>query len=437
MIRKLAMLLSPDSAGGGAVAAPAAPAAPAKSTPSTSAAPVADTSGGGGEPNPFDAIDGMIAKSRGKEPAKEPNRGGDKQPDDKGDLRDKSKDVAPDPAKKDDKAAPAVDPSRQIQSGPKALRDQLEKTNDELKTFREKSEALEKRIAEFEGKGKDTTALAERLATVEKEKEEALTSLRRIKREASPEFVEKYEKPFKRAADVAEGIVKQLKVLGSRQKVDESSGETTTVTEPVRDAKWDDFVRIFNMPYGQAQEEAEKLFGKSERVIMTHYERLHGLQSEKDLAMKDVQDGWQKIEEKEKADAAMKEQQREKTVGEIQQAWKAVNAEIVDKNPELYAAKPDDKEEASIIQKAYEIWDSKPKTWKGQVIKDAQIRNRLAGFHLAQHRMAKLSDRVAELESALAEAKGSRPGATRKAGGDEKPAEKSWKADLQETLAAG
>lgn len=415
------ILLSPDAAAPAAPATPEAPAKPAAAPSPAAAAPAADPNA---EPNPFDALDGMIAKNRGKEPPKP--EGDDK---DKGDLRDKTKDNPP------PKEPAAPDPKAAVAQGPKALREQLEKTNGELKTFREKATTLEAKIAEYEKRGKDNSALAERLQTVEKALEAKESDLRRIKREASPEFKEKYDVPYRRAADVAESFVKQLKILGEKRKTDDVTGVETVTMEPIRDATFDDFVRIYRMPWGQAQDEAEKLFGKSERVIMNHYERLHALEEEKNLALKEVRDNWEKVENEEKAAVALKEAQREKTMEEIQNAWCAVNTEILEKNPELYGAKPDDKEEAAILAKAYETWEAKPKTWKGQVIKDAMIRNRLAASYLQEHRMAKLADRVAELEAALAATKGSKPGSTKTPGGTEKAGEKPWDEDLRESVA--
>lgn len=418
MIKRLALLLSPDSAGGGAAAPAAAPApapAPAAAKPAGDATPATAADS---EPNPFDALDGMIAKNRGKEPPKP-------EADDKGDAtKDKAGD-APPAAKDKDKAA-APDPKTVAATGPKALREQLDKTNAELKSLREKAAGYETKMAEFEKRGKDTTTLADRLAAVEKEKETLQADLRALRQEASPEFKAKYEAPFDRAREAAFKVVAQLNTAAKET-------EDGTVV-PGRKATWDDFTRIYALDYGAAQEEAEKLFGKSERIVMAHYDKLHMMWDEKQSALQDEKANWKKREEDGKAHAAAREANREKQMAEIQQAWKAVNAEILDKNPELYGAKPDDKEESAILAKAYETWEAKPKTWKGQVIKDAMIRNRLAASYLQEHRMAKLNDRVAELESALAAAKGSRPGSTRTPGGAEKSTEKPWNEELREAL---
>lgn len=424
MLRKIAQLLSPDAAGGTATATPpavpAAPAAPAKA-PAT-AAPDADA------PNEFDKLDDMIARNRGKEPAKPDDKATDKKSDEKGDLRDKTADKKEvPPEKKDDKLAVAPDPSRQIVSGPKALRDQLEKTSGELKTYREKADALEKRIAEYEGKGKDATALSERLKAVEAEKEAAISEIRMLKHEAGPEFKAKYDAPIKRAADHAVSVVEQL-------NIQPQEAEDGTVI-PGRKATGDDLVRIFNMNYGDAQESAEKMFGKGERIVMGLYMKLKDLHAERDAGLKELKDGWKQAEEKEKADAIQQQQQREEGVKKIQQAWVDVNKEIVNKDPERFAADPKDPEEAKIVESAYGLWDVKPKSALEQVVKDANIRNRIVSEALSRHRLGKLKDRVAELEAALAEAKDSRPGATRKAGWEEAPKEKSWDADLRDTLA--
>lgn len=417
MLKKLAILLSPDSAGGGAAAPASAPsaAAPAKSAAAT---PDPAAAAAGGDPNPFDALDNMIAKSRGKEPPKP--EGDDK----KGDLSDKTKDAEA-IAKK---LADAPDPGqKRPESGPKALREQLEKTNGELKSYREKAETLEKRIAEFEAKGKDTTALAERLATVEKEKEAAIAEARALKHEAGPEFKAKYDAPFSRAADHAQSVIEQLNVIAQE-------GQDGSVI-PARKATWEDFIRIYRMGEGDALDAAEKLFGKGERIVMNHYDKLHGLERDKAAGMAELRANWTEMEKKQKADAAMAETTRAQTLESIQSAWRKVNAEMVEKDPERYAAKPDDKEEAAIVTKAYELFDVKPKTWQQQVLKDANLRNRLASEALARHRLSRASDRIAELEAALAESKGSRPGSTRTPGGAEKTTEKTWDQDLKEAMA--
>lgn len=417
MLKRLALLLDPAPAAtapaaGGGTAAPAAPAAAPAKTDATPA-----PAGGDSEPNPFDALDGMIAKSRGKEPPKE----------EKSDLSDKSAEKKTDEKAGDKAPDKKDDAARQIQSGPKALREQLEKTNGELKTFKEKVAAYEAKIAEFEGKGKDTTALAERLATIEKQHEAVLAENRALKHESSPEFKAKYEAPFSRAAESAKKIVSQLMTAPK-----ENEDGTTT---PGRPATWDDFAGIFSLPYGKAQEEAEKLFGKSERIVMSHYDKLHGLQEERDAALQEERNNWKASEEKEKAEAVIREQNREKQVAEIGAAWTKLNQELAEKHADIFAANPKEAEESKFVTEAHAIFDAKPKTLQQQMVKDAYIRNHLAASYLARHRLSKANDRIAELETALAESKGSRPGATKRPGGAEQTSEKSWSQDLKEALA--
>lgn len=158
--------------------APAAPPAPPPAPPPTPAAPPAP-SGGAGEDDMFAKLDSRISASRKKAdaasaaPAPPPGPGlGDTSP------------------KPDAGAAPPPAPT-----GPKALREQYEATSTELKTTKARITEMERKLADAEARGRDTTALTQRLADMEKEKATLQGELRAFRAEKDPEFQAKWEKP--------------------------------------------------------------------------------------------------------------------------------------------------------------------------------------------------------------------------------------------------
>lgn len=362
-------------------------------------------------PDPFDELDRKwdartaTPAAPPKEPAKEP---------------------AGEPGKPQDEPKPDGDgktaepaPQKRVVE-PKALRAQLEKVSGELKSANDARLALEKKIADAEAKGKDTTVLAERLAKRDKEVEDLRAELRAAKREVAPEFIEKYDKPFNLAAAHAQQVIEKLRVVES---VDDESGEAK-----YRPAKWEDFVRLYHLPEGEDALEAEKLFGKTSRLVKHHLRKLKELDYVKQVALEEEKGKW---EERTKAEEATKVQQREA----FERASAKVDQDLKTKHPDWYADDPNDPDGNKLLQEGYALVDSKPRSFQEAIVIRANIRNRAAAFPRLVARNKALKTEVDALKAKIEEMKGSGPGPTKRGAEGEPKPETDWKDDLRKELA--
>lgn len=381
---------------------PAAPTPAPQPAPQPSAAPAPEPQGGGEADNPFDAYDAKVKASKPK-PAD-----------------DAAPETKPVDKKPDTKPADAKPADEKVMATPKALREQYEKASKELTQLRTDKEQLQKRIDEAEKRGKDTTALTEQMAALQKERDEALSALRAAKQEASPEFKEKYEKPFNRAADDAKTDIEQLVV---------NDGEGGT-----RQATWNDFAELYALPLSKAIERSEEMFGRGASVVQQHLSELRRLDRQRSAALEQEKASWA---DRAKADEAKRVQHEDF----IRSSWQTVNKALEEKNPEWYGEDPQDKEGNAILAEGRKIVDQAygPERAKlpiaRQIALDAQIRQRASAFGRMAHRVNKMQSRVAELEAENKQLRESGPGETIKPGGEQTGGgEEKWDTDLRKSL---
>lgn len=300
---------------------------------------------------------------------------------------------------------------------PKMLREQYEKTSAELRSTREEVERLRQQTSDFEKRSKEAAAASEQLKALQKERDEYLAQLRAVRQEATPEFIEKYEKPYKTAIGHAVRMVEQLPFI-------EEDGQE-------RMAKFDDFSAIYNAPLKEQLKLAKKHFGDGFQLVLHHLAEIRRLDDMRNDAKEEARTQAKKKEEEDLAANATRSQQ-------AAEAWMRVNKDIGERNPEWFQAPQDDKEAQEILAKGYELVDSaftdhrKKLSWQQQVVLDAHIRNRAAAFGYAQYQLSKSKAKIAELEGVIAEMKGSAPGAQRgRPSDDGSGGEKSWQDELR------
>lgn len=356
-----------------APAAPAAPPtptpAPAPAAPSPFPAPAAPADNG---PDPFLESDkpflDAIAKVDGTPAAPAPEKPAPGAP--------KPAAAAPKPADKpkpDDKTTPGA------RGQAPELRKQYETLKAEHEAVKTKIPELEAKIADWERKGKDTEALQGRLQAMEKEKADLRAQLFVYNQTQDPAFIERYQKPFNEAADMARDEISTLEF-----KVDD---ETT------RQATWDDFAKIYRtMSPSQAVTELRERFGPAADIAIGHYRELTRLARIKDRAAEDLRQNTEaRMKEFEQRQAAEREQ-RTGLLGRV-------TKELQERVPE-YHDDPADKEATAARNKGYEMFDSEPKTPREAILKDAHVRHRFAAY-------TPLRLKVARLEAELAKLKGS------------------------------
>lgn len=340
-----------------------------------------------GRENPFDAVDKKVSESTKPKP--------------------KAADVAPKPGD-----APKGPDGQPIDTGPKALRKQLETVTGELTTTKGTMAELQKKIAEYEAKGKDTTALTDQLTTERKEREALQAELRALKQEASPEFKAKYEQPFNDAAEFAKNLTSQLV---------KADGTAFTFEG--------DFAALYQMPYNKAYAMAREMLGEDATVVMEQVRDLHKLDFTKKQAFEKEKATWKERETKSVADAAAQKEQ-------INSTWANVNKELAETVAEYHDA-PEETEFSSLRKEGLAIYDAQPKTMQQRIVKDAHIRQRVAAYPVLLLKAQKAQSKVAELEAALAEAKGSSPGDTHRSGVEIEGGEgDDWKSELRKNRSA-
>ena len=401
------ILLTPDApAGGGGTAAPVKPAAAPAAKPAT--APVA-------APKPAAAAAAAAAPAPAPEPSDDP-------------FAPPPKPAAAAAPAKSSAAAPAA-PDDADKLAPKELRERYKATKAERDALTKAKADLEAKIKQFEAQGKDTTALTGRLTAIEGERDKALADLRAAKQEASPEFKEKYDKPFNLVAERARKQVLELSIV---HREDETSG---TVTQEARPAIWEDFTALYSLPVGKAIEQANALFGSSAQFVLGLREKLLDLDSARQTALQEEREQFKQRTEKEIAGRAV---EREKIEGN----WKEVNARLAETNPD-YKNDPEDTELNDARKHALTVFDSPIQSAdrsdfiQKKIARDAHIRQRIGAFPVLKMQLAREQEKNKTLQAQIDELKGAAPGKTQRPGGGEAPAgedETDWGKGLIESV---
>lgn len=382
----LKRLFDPLPAGGGG----AAPAAPVKSAPTPSPAPTPAA------PAPAPAA---------PEPSDDP--------------------FSPPPKPTPPVAAPAAKPTPAAVApdidtlAPKELRARVKQLNQENQTFNGTIKTLEAKIKELDSRGMDTSALTTRLTALEKERDAALADLRAARQEASPEFKEKFDKPFNQAAERARKQITELTVV-----VDAETGET-------RSATWADFAALYSLPVGKAIEQANALFGSSANFVLQQREKLLDLDTARATALEEEKAQFKDRDAKELADQAV----RRERVGHL---WQDTNKRLAE-TVEDYKVDSTDTEAADARKHALSVFDAQINAAdqddfvRQKVLKDAHVRQRVGAYAVQKVQIARLKAEKEALQKQVDELKGTAPGGVKRPGGDAPAGDESdedWNAGL-------
>lgn len=311
---------------------------------------------------------------------------------------------------------------------PKALREFAKRQEEAANAASARVAELERKLADAEKRGKDTTDITERLAAAERRRDEVERQLYALNIGESPEFQKQYVKPFNEAADFAKEQVEKMEVVTQR---DEETQQPTAS----RPATWDDFVPIYQLSrqsITKATQQAKALFPEDYQTVMNHVAELQRLQRTKDKA---AADHVANAETERQARTAEATKQKEWTAS----AWTKVNQDIAEKNPDLFQPDPKDKQRAEIWNKSMALVDpaftgGKELSPIQKVTLDANVRLRAAAFPVLKYDLNKANERIAELEAQIAEMQDGRPGSTQRPGGEStpEPPKKSFAEELAE-----
>jgi hypothetical protein len=299
------------------------------------------------------------------------------------------------------------DPERAV---PKELREHAKRLKSENQTLAEKAKQLEAKIKEVENRGGDSTALTSRLNQIEKERDSALADLRAARQEASPEFKEKFDKPFNQAAEAARQEIGELTITNAE--------DGTT-----RQATWADFSALYSLPVGKFIEQANALFGPAAQFVIQKREQLQSLDRARRAALEEEKSQFKQRDERDRAESV---RNREKDTAYLSEQQKRLSETVED-----YKVDPTDTESLSAQKYALEAFDKSPENKEKGLLKFAHIRARVAAFAVNKVKLSRANSKIAELEAQVADLKESAPGKTQRstaasAGGEGEESMEDW-----------
>lgn len=268
----------------------------------------------------------------------------------------------------------------------------------ELRTYKERLEAAEKRQAEYE------------------------ETIRQTSYERSQEYLDKYQKPFEDAYNYAvRAVVGDPKVGIKGLKVQLEDGTT-------RQAESTDFDRVLmTTDDGDAFDLAEQLFDNKAKIALDHRWEVRKQDAMRYRAIEDAKKNGSEREFKTK-------EQETKQKEQMGQMWKELNGQAAERFPKFFKPEEGDEDGNRLLEQGYELADaafssSNGKSPEEMVRIHASIRNRAAAFTRQVYRTTKLETRVAELEAELKQYQDSEPrgGEPRSTNGHEA----SWEDALQ------
>jgi hypothetical protein len=308
------------------------------------------------------------------------------------------------------KPAPSAPAPKPVQTGgPKELRAELDRVKGELQATNKAKSDLEAKIADYEAKGKDTTALVEQMKARDEAIEKLQGELRAVKHETAPEFKAKFDKPFNDAAALAEQDVKSMQVLNTEGVV-------------VRAGTFEDLNRLW-LTYKESPAkgiaEARALFGDDAQIVTDHLKELRRLDYARNNALAEEREQWKQKDEAERAQAATNREN-------ISRLQKQVEKELSESVAE-YHDPPEDKEASNLRNEGYKIFDTRPQTFQQHVIKQAHIRHAFAALGPTKLKLLRAESERDALKAKVEELEGKTPGGGKRGGGEKAPPpNESW-----------
>ncbi len=370
------------------------PSAPAPTTDKPAAPPINDA---------FADIDKLIADTQQKSPpppgarrAQEKlQRDRDKQqPSEKPDVTDKAEGDKP-------ATPPATDESQTLKAP--ELRAAYAAKKKELAEMATKLTAAETRLKELEaqiGDGSRLTKLQEQYESAEKRAKELEERIRYVDYKESPEYEEKFHKPFVNAYQAGRTKIGSLRIIERKNDADE-------VIQPGRKATAEDFDAIMQIPDdGQAAEVAERLFGPMSNLVIYHREKVLDLNSQRTNAIEEFRKtGTQKQQEAATQMQALQDK--------VKATFKQSVETGINKYPQWFKADEGDDQGKQALEKGMLNVDtifSENKYHPEQLAQvHAAFRNMAGAFPFVALKLHRAESRLKELEGELEAFKKSEP----------------------------
>lgn len=271
---------------------------------------------------------------------------------------------------------------------------------------------LENRLKELETIEPRSRESAEVLAQQLAAAQQRLAQHEQLIEMQSFEHSEKYQKEY--ATPYYEAMSRAEKRIGE-MLVSEPTGEEDENGQPAmkkRPATKADFLKIYNLPYAQADELAAAMFGRSAERVMAMREQISDLAEKAQAALTDRRQNYSKYRQEEQAN------QSQRQIG-IQRLWKTANEQISQdpKRAQYWGEDKEDPESNKALASGFKLADEffsekrEQMSQEQRVEFDAYIRHTIAMGPRLAYKVNKLSVENKVLKDEIAQLRGSAPGA--------------------------
>ena len=280
----------------------------------------------------------------------------------------------------------------------KAYDEKVKLINSELQpkiqSLEAKTKEYERTIEDLRKAQPDLKPFQEKVSALEKENQQLREVVRFADYRKSPEFVEKYEKPYNEAWAKAVSEVTQLNM--------------TMEDGTTRKATANDLLALANAPLDQLDDLAAQWFPKSSPRVIRHVERVRDLAEAQDKALQEAQKGAGEFTEK-------RSKEVQQAAESFRTSYEGANRELTTKYPKWFAPSDTDPQGNEILKKGFDYADTvfspngtqlSPEQKAGRL---AVIRAKAANHDRLVSWVKARDARIAELEASLAEYEKSEP----------------------------
>lgn len=272
-----------------------------------------------------------------------------------------------------------------------------------VEQYKAKVKSLEKQLADRKTApepGEPPQEFKERLTKAESRVKELEDEIRYVNYQKSPEFTEKYSKPYEAAWKRATAE------LGEVSVTDPSGAQ--------RPATPEDMLALVNLPLGKAREYADTLFGPFADDAMAHRKEIKALFDQQQQAISDAKN---KATEWETTRSETAQKQHAEISKAVSESWEKANQDVLthSKYGQYFTPRENDPEWNQRLAKGFELVDRAfsdanprdprltPEQRRTIVERHAAVRHRAAAFGPLRNENETLKGRIAELEKELAE----------------------------------
>jgi hypothetical protein len=276
--------------------------------------------------------------------------------------------------------------------------------------WKKKAANLERELAAIKGKAipeADSKQLTERLTQTEAKLKEYEDEIRHVNYQKSPEFLEKYQKPYEMAFKRAVAELSEVPV--------------TDAAGAQRPASAEDMLALVSLPLGRAREVANQMFGDFADDAMTHRKEIKSLFEQRQAAIEDAKTH---SAEREKQRTEQSTKQQSEVQKQVTEAWERYkNEPLTDsKFGSFFTPREGDQHWNQRLAKGFELVDKafndpsprdpklSPEDREKIVKRHAAVRARAAGWGALRYENETLRNKLNEVQKALSEYKSTEPG---------------------------